>query len=318
MFPTTVSLPPSQIQEIWTIDQRQEDQYYELLKANGISPSYANEVLGRQSIGIKFGDLSSEIIPVWISPSILEPFPILLKDYGAISVYYPGLPKTRSHLLVVLNRVGSQLSNISLEEVLSLREVVNTIIHLLHTQRKFPDEVIAQWNEPQPGYPQDQFVIAIIPSRPESTEVFNVSEKVEFNNIVLFEGKYPCNLPLLTQTEMQDDISFWKKSLQEEPLLSLPQRADSEPIEEWMHILTAKNKAKKTLASYFYEALCQKGINIQKNFIAEEMVEEFLVENKKTGCPFCDEKILTSQKVYETDWSYVFTISIPRRPISIL
>lgn len=310
-----VIAPVCEVQEIWTVERTQEAQYLQLLNTAGVSAQYVEDILSRQLVSIGFGDLSSEPILIRIPSIEIQSAPTLLRNYGEISVYYPREPKTPNHLWVALNRPVDHFSEVSLNEAVSLRRVVNTLTHLLHTKRCFPDVVIAQWNEPQPDHLSHRFIIEIIPPRPESREVHNARDKVEFNNYILFKNRYTSSLPVVSETEREDDISFWRKSLVEEPIHPLTEKHDSDPINEWIHIQTSKGRAEKVLTNHFYETLQQEGIVIERNIISDVVVEEDHLEVKKPAfCPFCADEIMASQEIYKTSFSRVLYNFKPSNP----
>ncbi len=287
-------------QEEWVIDKNQKDLWENILDQDAISPEYLHKVLPIAPISFEEGNFSPTIFACKME-TFVEP--TLLYENETVEVYYPGKPRVRNHLWIVLKRPTTSFLELTKEELLSVKDIENTICKTL-SQKLELSSVITQSNTLQPGQIPNRFTVEIIPSRDDSKGVHNILDKHDCNNYVLFKGKFPSSFPLPTKSEMEEDIHFWKTTLLHINPFHFSEKDTDEPIEKWTQVQTSTSLADKKRAQDFYQILVEKGLKIAIKPSSYALSDEPRIFEKQ-GCPFCMEKVIQSQKVYESTFSYI-------------
>ncbi len=282
--------------ERWTINQDQREVWESLIQKAGLTTAYVQEILGKhQLVTLDFGPVSHPT-PTAAYPS-KDPIPeTLIWDDGQTSVYYARNPRVRNHLWVVLNRPVNQFSEVTVEEAVALRATVNKIVYFLRETYKIPSTIIAQWNVPQIGNFPNRFTIEVIPPIPETKDVHNVWDKAESNNHVLFRGRFPSTIPGPAIETIHSDVEFWRKALEDDPSL----RQETEDFKPWTQIQVNKKKAGECMLDWFYQALVEEGLQIERAPLPFEVPKDDPITTNVGKCSFCLEKVIESQKVFET------------------
>ena len=299
--------------ETWIVNQEQRKEWEALLKKADVTTEYAQTILARcAQVSIEFG------IPREISKVVLPPSPpsvpeqLLWKD-DEVSIYSARNPRVRHHIWVVLNRPVDRFSEVLPEEAIALRAAVNKVFRILRTHCGLPSAVIAQWNEPQPGQLAKRFTIEVIPPRAENITAHNILDKAECNGYVLFRGQYTPSLPAPTEKEVAQDEPLWRKALEsplEPPFLKERTPNAAEP---WIQIQASKNAAAQKMADWFFQILSEQGIEIERKSISSTIADEPLKTEVK-ACAFCLERIVSSQLIYESEFSYLLYNYKPSMP----
>lgn len=288
---------PLNTRERWTINQDQREAWEAIINKAGLTHAYVQETLAKhQLVTLEFGPVSHPT-PIATYP-IKEPIPeTLIWDDGQTSVYYASNPRVRNHLWVVLNRPVNRFSEVTVEEAVALRATVNKIIYFLRETYKIPSSIIAQWNVPQFGNFPNRFTIEVIPPIPETKDVHNVWDKTESNNHVLFRGRFPSTIAGPTKEEIHSDVEYWKKALEDSPVY----KQEAEDFKPWTQVQVYKKKAAECLLDWFYQSLVEGGIQIERAPLHFEAQKDEPIITNMGRCSFCLEKVIESQKIFETD-----------------
>ena len=287
--------------EVWTVEQSQEKLWNAFLKENGIDIEYFKKVLSaNQAAQIQFGSVDAMQKEGAMEKPLKKP--TLLWRNASVEVYMPGEPRVINHLAVVLKRSVKALTDVTEEESIELRSVIKKIQQILRTEFGTPS-LIVQWNKAQPRQLPGRCTIEVIPTRPESAQVFDVCDRAECSKYYLWQGRFSSSLAVPTEEEIKNSSSYWKTALQAEapPFSKLP---FSEPLMPRSILWTKKTETIKALRDPIFEILQEKFKIRRENTRAEIQIPDQLVCDP-ISCTFCNQKILDAEKVYETDLSYV-------------
>ncbi len=297
------SVLAASLQEEWIIDEHQKSQWEDLLKQHEIPLDYLQQVLSAHDlVRISFGKSHDLPTPTSREKQHLKEPTLIYKGQG-VEVYYPGEPRVRHHLWIVLERPVVSFLEVSKDELIQMKHVENTIRKILSEQFEL-SSIIAQSNQPQPGQIPDRFTIEVIPGRADSKTVHNVLDKTDCNSYVIFRDQFTAALPPPIETESQNDIEFWKKALSNASANCFSKETAHQPIKAWTQVQTNLALAKRKLIDDFYQVLIENNLHIERTSLPHETLDEPLVSDK-SGCSFCIEKVVQSQKVYETNLSYL-------------
>ncbi|MBS0625677.1 MAG: HIT domain-containing protein [Verrucomicrobia bacterium] len=283
--------------EIWVVDR---SSWESALKKENVDPEYAKKVLEFHRLATLVFKNPENPTPSTKSVPQSPIEPELLAEEGPISFYYARNPRVSNHIWVVLNRPVDDLSEVTADEAVALRIGVNRIQKILKEQLSIPNAVILQRSHsiPLPG----RYVVEIIPTHPDSPHVLDLHDKVECNNYV-YRHSLSNQLPGPSREERAKEVAFWKELLaktKSEPLVDLPPR----PIQDWEQRQTRIDTGKLAVLNWIHETLAAQGVPVER--IADPSVK-FPVASltEKKGCSFCRSDVIDSQKVLETEHSYL-------------
>lgn len=123
------------------------------------------------------------------------------------------------------------------------------------------------------------------------------------HRLSFFRGKYPPHFPPLTRNETEEDFIFWKQALENAPLAEFDGKPDPDPLKDWVQVQSKRKQAEEKIAGRIFATLSRENLKIEKKILSRPTESEDLKFEKK-GCPFCTEKILSSEKIAETPYSY--------------
>ena len=288
--------------EVWTIDETQKREWQDFLAEQRISEDYLRDVFATGGAAIiQFGKIApNQKCPEMAAPTLQNPR--LLWSNDRVEVYMPSRPRVRHHLWVVLSRPVSSFSEVTSDEAVELQATVKKIQYFLRTVFETLTFVV-KWNHPQPGQLPGRFTIEVIPTRPESRTVFDALDKVECNEYILWRDRFPASLPSSERDEIEQDEHDWSINLSE-PSPPFSNSQTGEPFEEWSIVKTRIAEKNKKLLDSIYR-LISPTINMKREETTQEIPNEPGVILGKKSCPFCTQKILDSEKIFETPLSYL-------------
>ncbi len=271
------------------------------MKEQGIDADYFKTVLSdNQAAQIRFGDVAP--MPEKQAGKSTLKEPALLWESERVEVYTPGEPRVLNHLMVVLKRSVKSLTEVTEEEYLEMRSAVKKIQHVLRKEFGTPS-LIAQWNKAQPRQLAERCTIEVIPTRPESAQVFDVCDRAECTKYCFWQGRFSSTLPIPAEKEVAKSCSDWKRML-EQPAPPFSTNWFGEPLERRSILWTKKAETVQALRDPIFEILQEQfPIRREKTEAKIEIPDQWVSD--PAACTFCNEKILDAEKIYETDLSYV-------------
>jgi|GEM_PF-2344632 diadenosine tetraphosphate (Ap4A) HIT family hydrolase len=288
--------------EVWTVDETQKDKWDYFLRDNAITMDYLQDVFEKnQAALIEFGPvLAQESQNIIKEPQQKIPYWVWSDDQ--VDVYMAPNPQVMNHLWVVLKRPVEGLCDVTEDESVAMRAVVQKIQFFLQTHFGTPT-FIAQWNQPQSDHFPKRFTTEIIPARSESAKLFDICDKVECNNYLLWRNQFSHFLPLPTQEEVMSTLPFWRSALQD-ATFSFPISAENEPINVFCVVKTRLAERTKLLRDCIFQVL-QQQFTIKREETQEIIESPQIVITGKNTCTFCSEKIIDAEKVFESEFSYI-------------
>ena len=288
--------------EVWTIDASHQERFNVFLTKEGVDRDHMEKILETHHVArIEWGSVNPSK-PLPAKPKIQERLPTLIWENDVIAVYLPPEPRVEHHLWVVLQRPTLSLSEVTEDESISLRGAVQMIQRVLRTTFH-RDTCIFQSNQPATSCFPSHFVIEILPPRPESADVFDLYDKTECMNYLLWRDAFPETLPKPSLKEIEEMAFFWKSIFQNfSP--SFSQSAIDEPFE---HSPVKKDKKPEALKVYrdtiFTEL--EKNVSIERRETSELIAPEESYIPASQACTFCRADILQNESVYESELSCI-------------